>query len=165
MTVFSFLVAIYSYLLPMSPNHGIYLSVVKVQQNEDNISASMTMKVFTDDLENILKNEFGEDVVKHHSNIYQKNQNYIQTYFSKKLIIEINGKKQGFEFLQCEQLEEVFLLDFDLSCPKKWKQVKVTAPFFMELFPKQSNVFHIETQSSKRFGRTVLEKDYLYFDF
>ncbi|MDX1666488.1 MAG: hypothetical protein R3350_04640, partial [Saprospiraceae bacterium] len=55
----------------------------------------------------------------------------------------------------CEKENDVYRLTFNASCPPEWDRVSVSADFFMELFPTQSNIISLWHGRGKRFSRVT----------
>jgi len=135
--------------------HAIYISVIKIQHEEGANSADINMRVFNDDLKSILRNKFGYEAITEKETFCSDYGTYIQRYFEKRFICTINGEVVNFQLSNCERLPEVYQLAFKMDCPKDWKTAEIEADYFMELFPNQSNVLHLENGTIKRFGRTT----------
>ena len=136
-------------------DHAIYISVTKINHAADQPTATMNMRVFSDDLKSVLRNKYGFEAISDKATFCEDYETQMNQYFAKNLICHINQEEVSYYLSKCERLEEVFQLEFTMTCPQKWKTLKIDAPYFMELFPKQSNIVHIESGTKKRMGRTT----------
>lgn len=134
-------------------DHAIYISVIKVAHDELSPTAKIHVRVFADDLKSALRNKFGYEVISEKETFCSDYEGYINKYFEKQFLFNINQESTAYHLINCQRTEEVFQLEFEMDCPDKWEKVVIEAPFFMELFPNQSNVIHLEDSGNKRFGR------------
>lgn len=133
--------------------HALYISVIQIQHHENSPKATVNIKVFTDDFQSALRNEFSDYQPVLEEILCEEKSHHIKPYFDKHFNININKQKQELTFLNCQKEGEVYWLKFELEVPKKWETLKVEADFLMELFPTQSNILNVEYQGEKRFGR------------
>ena len=146
-------------------NHALYLSVLKIQHGKGADVADMHIRVFTDDLKNALRNEFGYESLSENGIFCSDYDTYLQQYFEKRITFTINEKAVKFKLDSCEETPEVYQLSFQMNCPKTWESVQIKADYFMELFPSQSNVLHLESGDTKRFDRMTKGDEALNFNF
>lgn len=145
--------------------HAIYISVIKIQHEQNQPQATIFMRVFTDDLKSALRNKFGYESITDKLSFCTDYENYINRYFKKQFTCLINNSSVEYQLSNCEKTEDVYQLEFVMECPEKWDSAKITAPFFMELFPNQSNVVHLENGDTKRFGRATKGNELLRIRF
>ena len=136
-------------------NHALYISVVKIEHKTGAATAKIHMRVFTDDLKSVLRNKFGYEAIREKETFCTDYENYINRYFEKQFICSINDGQTSFKLADCERTDEVYQLTFEMDCPETWTTAQINAGFFMELFPKQSNVLNVEDGTTKRFGRAT----------
>ncbi|MFK7981817.1 MAG: DUF6702 family protein [Saprospiraceae bacterium] len=146
-------------------DHAIYISVIKIQHEKGAETADLYMRVFTDDLKSVLQNKFGYEAIREKETFCSDYENYINRYFKKGFICEVNKKALDFQLSNCEKAAEVYELTFEMNCPINWNTAEIEANYFMELFPKQSNVLHLQDGDTKRFGRTTKGNELLKIRF
>lgn len=146
-------------------SHAIYIGVVQMSHVENRPSADIIVKVFQDDLQDVLKNAFDLKKMEAEIAYYNQYQLEIEQYFQNHLSCSINGQSMSLRLKKGEKAAEVYLLSFEIACPEVWKTVDIRADFFMELFPIQSNILHVENGKKKRFGRMKKDTDELRFEF
>jgi len=149
----------------ISEDHAIYISVIKIQHEAGAKTADIHMRVFTDDLKSVLRNKFGYEAISEKETFCSDYENYINRYFKKRLLFTINKEAINFQLSNCEKTTDVYQLIFRMDCPINWKTAQIEANYFMELFPKQSNVLHMEDGGTKRFGRTTKGNEILKMRF
>jgi len=118
-------------------------------------TATIHLRVFADDLKSALRNKFGHSAIMAKDTFCTVYEDYINQYFKKHFLFNINQENLAYHLVNCQRTEDVFQLEFEMDCPAQWQKVIIEAPFFMELFPNQSNVIHLEDSGNKRFGRAT----------
>ncbi len=152
-------------MLDIPADHAIYISVVKIDHETGGTTAKIHMRVFKDDLKSVLRNKFGYEAIREKETFCTDYEDYINHYFKKQFICTINGVATSFYLSNCEPTEEVYQLTFQMDCPINWESAQIEATYFMELFPKQSNVLHVEDGETKRFGRATKGNELLKMRF
>lgn len=147
------------------PDHAIYISVIKIHHELHQPIATLQMRVFADDLKDALRNKFGYEAILEKPTFCKDYENYLNGYFKKGFVCTINEAAVAYKLANCERVAEVYELEFTMECPTKWRTAKIDAPFFMELFPNQSNVVHVENGGTKRFGRATKGNELLRIRF
>ena len=146
--------------------HAFYIGVVQITMEK---TMTVQVKVFSDDLQAILQNDVGYNNVGAINKLCNAQSKHLQAYFQQNLKIHINEQPIELLLSKCEQINDVHLLHFKVnSCPPSWQQVLVTADFFMELFPTQSNMLQLiynDIETSRRFGKMTLQNSTLQFKF
>ena len=157
-TSFIFLVGSLSTLFVLKCNHAIYLSVAEVVHEKGKGDAQIKIKVFTNDMEDALFNEFSQRITLSDTAVFDANREYILQYFSNHFQISIDLKKQKLNLSRAELTGDAIWFYFNTGCAYDWKEVSVKADYLMELFPTQSNVISIEHDSKKQFIRLTNSK-------
>ena len=139
----------------LGDSHALYLSTVQIEHKVESDTASVQIKVFTDDLQSALRNAGEASAMIPAEELCQNSHVELSNYFDQHLKIKINGLKSTLSYKSCTLENDVFLLGFEIDCPKNWKEVQVVADYFMELFPTQTNVFQVSTGDTKRFFRVT----------
>lgn len=133
--------------------HALYLGTIQVKYEGDSAVAHLELKVFSDDLQSAIRNAYETFKPGPISDLFTENQPLIETYFGEHLQVEINGSIQVLQLTHHEQLNDAHLLKFELKSPSVWNQLELTADFFMELFPTQTNVVSVSYLQQKQFAR------------
>ncbi len=151
-------------------DHALYIGVIQIEHQEDTALSTMDIKVFSDDLQNALKNEFDWKQLPKVSVACDAHTNAIEQYFQNHLTISINKEPISITLQDCTNNTEVYILSYTLSTPKKWETLTLKADFLMELFPTQTNVLQVQYQSAKSktmqpfFGKMVKRQYQLEFE-
>lgn len=146
-------------------NHAIYIGVVQIDHQEGDSIAQIQVKVFADDFSNCLQNAFPNGAFFVEQSLCTDRSEAIESYFNQHLQCEINQQTSSLKLKKCQQEQDSYWLAFEMVCPRKWASATVTASFFMELFPTQSNVIQIKSNTQQQFGKTNLENQQYSFPF
>ncbi|MEM8908586.1 MAG: DUF6702 family protein [Bacteroidota bacterium] len=142
--------------------HNIYISTIQIEHWPGDTLASLQVKVFSDDLLDALRPSQGQSNWPKDSLCTSANLE-LKSYFEKNLQCQVNRQTSPLRLTQCQQTQDVHLLSFTLRCPIEWQTVTLTARFFMELFPQQSNVIQLRENDRTYFGRATSNKTTLHF--
>jgi len=136
------------------PPHAFYLAVVQLDHAAGGITAQVTIKVFTDDMQDALRNAFPDEFQPVATDAFcERLGDQAGRYFDRHFNCVINGEERPMNLQRCELQNDVYLLQFELSCPADWRELEVKADFFMELFPSQTNVLSILHGEEKGYFR------------
>ena len=95
--------------------HAIYISVVEIDHRDPSKQTQVKIKVFTDDLENALRNTFGHPFQLPDAQACLKEKQAIDDYFQQHFKLEVDGKKTVLSFQKGERNNDATWLYFDLS--------------------------------------------------
>lgn len=139
-------------------NHAIYLSMVEISHQKNETSTDIRIKVFLDDMEDAIRNSFGDAVSLTDASACDKYKANIQTYFNNHFIFSINNTKAVIRLESCEIAGDAISFRFETNGTAPWKEVSLTADFLMELFPTQANIVTIQYGEEKKFLKLTKSK-------
>lgn len=163
--VLVFLSLLSSWISHSVDEHAIYLSMIEINHAAHATKASVKVKVFTNDIEDALTNEFEERRKLSEENSCELNKHQIEQYFRHHLSISVDKTLLNLSLQKCELLTDAIWFDFEVSCPEKWTSAAVKASFLMELFPTQSNVVSLIHNEKKQFANLTQAKTTEVFKF
>jgi hypothetical protein len=125
-------------------DHETYLSVTEIEYKPEQQSLQIISRVFIDDMENVLSKRYQEEVSLSYKKDLKTHKNLLQKYFSKKLVVNIEGKPVELKLLgskfDADQIV-IFLEGLDI---KTFKKVKVENLLLTDLFDDQKNIVHVK---------------------
>ena len=153
-------------LLPVSTSystdHKFYLSVTQIEYEVDKSRVTAISRVFTDDLEETLKQRYDVQLALGTEDEDPKATYYISRYVEQKLVVEINNKPLEFDFVgftfQNDQI--VLLSEFSLISIDN-PEIKVINTLITDRYSEQQNLVHF--RMNKRKQSEVLTKDRPFF--
>ena len=122
---------------PSDPAHAIYISVLEVDNQQ------MKVKVFTDNLEDAIRNDAYNYIPSTEEDFHVVNQHAIEWYFQKKIRLQINSREVGFSINETMLEGDSYWITFILEEHQEWKTFELEAKYLMELFPDQTNVVKV----------------------
>lgn len=138
--------------------HPFHISITDIEYDKESRSLEIAQKIFTDDLETALKNEFGQTVDLNDENQREKHRTMIEQYLRKHLDLNVNGKQQEFEFLGMEREEDATWCYIEVGNVRKLKSLQVSNRLLLESFDDQMNLVHIKKDGKIRSMRLSAEK-------
>jgi hypothetical protein len=136
---------------PTLKDHPIYLSSTEVAYKPKTKSLEISVKVFSDDFENILSEIYKEKIEIGTDREHPKVQEYIMAYLNKNLKFTADQKRLEYRFVGREPGEKSDMFAYYI-----YLEVKNTAPFktlyiensmFVEEFTNQLNFISCHTKS------------------
>lgn len=136
------------------PEHAIYIAIVEINYNGQEKTTDLRLKVFTDDLKDVLRNFSEEYVLQSPEDFAAQNSLVIGDYFRSNLKIAMNGKVQTLKFVGAKEESDAHFLKFSLpKNQEEWTELQIEGTFFTELFPEQSNVVNLQVNEKRLFAR------------
>jgi hypothetical protein len=124
--------------------HKFYVSLVQMDYNEKNSSFEITMKIFTDDLENALKERSGLLLKLGTPDELPATDSILSAYISENFRLDVNGKELKYQYLGKEVELDVTWCYLEVSGVHSVEKIKVTDRMLTELFENQSNLIKIK---------------------
>jgi len=137
-------------LTSFSTNHKFYVSVTEIEHNEKNQSLQVISRVFTDDLESLLKKRYdprvrlGKKVETPGANIF------IQEYLQQRFTVEIDGKPLKIKFLGKEYENDMTLFYIEIPEVKKFSKIHIKNTVLLDMFEEQKNLVHVQYQGKTK---------------
>jgi len=136
--------------------HPMHVSVTEIEMDEKDTRLEIMMRVFIDDLEMTLKENFKDpslDILNPAKmTVDQMMTPYLGTHFK----IMLDNKIQVIKYLGHEKDNEAFIFYLEVNKVKKWKTIQVQNDIITEFYSDQSNLVHVtwvETVRSLRLTR------------
>lgn len=153
---------ILSSLIASSDNHAIYIATVEIRASAE---AEVNIKVFADDLQDVLRNYEEKPLVLGDETTLIANRQLIEAYFNEHLKFILNNQRKSLIFMDGTKENDVYFLSFKMITPEDWQTLSIKGDFFMEVFPDQSNVFTVYQAEKKQFCRTTKSSTEYTFTF
>lgn len=138
-----FLLIIFS-LSSFSAYHKFYVSVTEIEHNEKNSSLQVISRVFTDDLEKVLKERFDPDLRLGKKVETQGVEAYLKKYLEQRFTVEVDGKPLKITFLGKEYENDMTLFYIEIPEVKGFSNIKVENTMLLDMFEEQKNLIHVQ---------------------
>lgn len=130
--------------------HKFYLSVTEIEYNEENTSLQIISRVFTDDMENLLKTRYGKELYLTNKEEHPWADEYLEKYTSQKLRIMVDGKAYALNYLGKEYDNDQLVLYIEIEEIASFSSIVVQNEILTDLFPEQKNVVHVELKGKTK---------------
>lgn len=125
-------------------NHPFHVSVCEINFNEGSKSLEITHKIFLDDLENALKDEYGGKIdlmnIRNPGKIDEMVKNYVSNHF----IVSVDEKEVSANFIGSEVEEDAMWVYLEVPKVKRLSEIKVQNTILFQQFADQVNLVHIK---------------------
>lgn len=151
---------IFSFLLLVNISHPYYVSVVEMRNNPQAQRLELTCRMFTDDLEEGLKNEgFPRTFLTHPANKTVAAER-VFSYLNHHLKVGINGQQVNFSPLGYEVKEDAVNAYLQVPFNGSLKKVEFNSTILYREHPEQTGIFHV-LEGEKRESRRLVNPDSL----
>lgn len=130
-------------LISFTAAHKFYVSVTEMEYNEKNNSLQIISRVFTDDMENLLKTRYSDELYLVKKGEHPDAEAFLKKYLSAKLKILVNGEAKTFNYIGKEYDNDQLVLYLEVENVEPFKNISVQNEVLTDLFPDQKNVVHV----------------------
>ncbi len=130
--------------------HPFYVSVTTIEQSRSKTSLEISARIFFDDLEVALKDEFGgkTDLVK--TEYTEQNSRLIGQYFSRHFRIKVDGKAVPTEFLGFNIEGEAAWCFLEAKGVTSVQKIEIYNSLLYPSFKEQIHIFHLNINGKKK---------------
>ena len=134
----------------ISTHHPIFVSVTEINHNAANKSLEISCKIFTDDLEQTLRqqNKIRVDLLNPASK--QAMNVLVNNYIQKHLQLKVDDKAVVLEFVGFEQQEEGIISYFEVKNMATVKKLDITNTILYESRPQQMQIIHVMVNGERK---------------
>jgi hypothetical protein len=130
--------------------HPFYVSVTEINHNPKEQTLEVSCKMFSEDLEDILKKNYKTAVDLTAQKQQPQNEKMIQDYISKHLAIQANGKALKLNFIGFEKEAESVYCYFETEKINGVKKLDVTDSILQDFSDKQINIIHVVVNNNRK---------------
>jgi hypothetical protein len=145
--------------------HPFYMSVVDIKQDAKQQSLNISVRLFTNDLEDALRKTTGKSI----DVLNPKNKTEIDSivfhYIKKRLAIQVNGKLQMLHFIGYEKEEESVWAYLEIQKVVKPKTLTVDTKLLYDFLSQQVNIVHAEINAIKKSSKVTNPESRVEFSF
>lgn len=137
--------------------HKFYVSITKIEFVKKQSSLQIITKIFTDDIENALRQEFSKSIFLDSKKETAQADEYLKQYILQKIKIKVNGMPVKLNYLGKEYDTDMVVAYIEVTDITDLQTVAIENKVLMEMFPEQKNIIHLKTAKSRR--SLILDKD------
>lgn len=144
-------------LLSGASAHKFYVSITKIDFVKKQEALQITLKVFTDDIEDALQANYNPSLILKRKNEAPAVDASVENYLLQKLKIVVNNREVKLNYLGKEYETDMLVAYIEVAGIKELNTVTVEIKILMEIFSDQQNIIHVKTPSIRR--SLILDRD------
>lgn len=133
-------------LLSFTGAHKFYVSATDIEYNEQQRSLQIISHVFTDDLENLLKARYNNELYLVKEGEHPAADEFVEKYFKDKFSVSIDGKNRSLKYIGKEYDKDQLLVYLEAEGVEPFKNISVKNAVLTDLFPDQKNIIKVENK-------------------
>lgn len=141
-------------MMTISFVHPFYVSLIEIRHNEAEATAEISVRIFTDDLEQILRKQTNVPI----DLVNPKNKAAVEAELSKyirqKIQLTIDGKPSQMEYLGYEIQKESVWSYWEIPGLKTMKNLQADCNLLYDFVNLQTNIFHVK-KGEKEWSRKL----------
>ncbi len=146
-------------------NHPFYVSVTEINHNAQEATLEVSCKIFADDLEEILKKNYGKPVDLGASQQKAQHDALITGYVSKNLSMIADGKPVQLNYVGYEKEKESVFCYFEVRDVTAFKKLDLRNSLLQDLNTQQINIMHVIVKGSRKSYKLDYPKNTASFIF
>lgn len=152
-----------------SIKHPFYISVVEIKHDAKSQNLNISVKLFTNDIENALKKTSRPGVTKTIDLLNPKNKSEMETelmnYIKQRFSITINLKPTNLDFIGYEKEEDAIWIYLEVKKVNQPKTLKINTKLLYDFLPLQTNIVHVEINGIKKSSKVTNPDSIIEFKF
>lgn len=131
--------------------HPFYVSVCEIEVNEKSKKAEMSVKIFADDTEKMLKTRYQQTIFL--QNELGKNaaiDSLLHDYIQQNIILVIDEKRLKWQWVGAELEGDALWCYLEMPYSTSAQTIELKNTLFLELFDSQTNIVHIRKGNQRR---------------
>ena len=130
--------------------HPFYVSMTDINYNDNTRSLEISVRIFTDDLENTLRKYHKEKIDILHPASQEQMNSYVNDYIQQHLQMKVNDKTAALNFIGYEQQSESIWTYFEVSKVDKVNKVNIVNSLLHDYNTNQINMMHIKVKDKEQ---------------
>lgn len=130
--------------------HKYYLSLTRVVYNSKEQSIHITMRLFIDDLEKSLNNNFKKEFKLDTPKELVKTNDFIGFYLNNNFSITINDTLKNYTFLGKEYENDIVYFYIEIDSVSQINNISIQNTILMKEFDTQQNIIKLEINDQKK---------------
>ncbi len=130
--------------------HPFFVSVIDMKHNAKDKNLEVSVRVFIDDVEAVLKKNYNSTVDLSKSTKDAAVNNFIAKYIQSKLQLTINGKQQTIKYIGYEIQKESAWIYVEVNDIVSINSMSIKCNFLYDYQTKQTNIFNIKANGVEK---------------
>ncbi|WP_299210949.1 DUF6702 family protein [uncultured Dokdonia sp.] len=130
--------------------HKYYLSVTDIAYNKEEASLQIITRLFYDDLEEVLRERYSEDVTVDATADQEALDMYIKKYLNAKIKITVDGEEKTLSYLGKEYDDDFVVCYIEITGILSIQTLEIENTILMDAFTEQKNMIHTDILGKKK---------------
>ena len=148
--------------ISVDSDHAFYLSVIEVAYPAEDGNTALRIKVFSNDLQEAISEYDHTEKLIDQAQLCTVSIDQVTHYLNQHVKVQLDGVPVTLKIRDCRIEGDSHWLTFQIST-KPWKEIALSADFFMELFPTQTHVVNVLHGHKKQFARLTKDRQNCVF--
>lgn len=135
---------------PAPGAHPFYVSVVEVEHNAKDKALEVSCKIFVDDMEAVLKQNFKTAVDLSNASQETRNSQMLKEYITRNLLFTADGKPAKLSFIGFEKEKESIYCYFEVPNLPTLKKLELNNSLLHDYKQEQINIMHITVNGDRK---------------
>jgi hypothetical protein len=145
--------------------HPFYVSVTEIAHNKQERSLEVSCKIFIDDLEGIIKQNYKKGINLSDEKKQAENGGYINDYISKHLKLAADGKALQLSFVGFEKDSEAVFCYFEVVPISSIKNLDIENSLLQDFTDQQINIMHVTVNGKRQSHKLDFPNKKVSFSF
>jgi hypothetical protein len=126
------------------------LSVTDIAYNKEEASLQIITRLFYDDLEDVLRERYSEDLTVDATSNQEELDVYIKKYLKRKIKIIVNGEEKTLSYLGKEYEDDYVVCYIEITDIPSIQTLELENILLMDAFTEQKNMVHTDILGKKK---------------
>ncbi|MCW3112230.1 MAG: hypothetical protein JWR18_626 [Segetibacter sp.] len=145
--------------------HPFYVSVTEVSHNARTRSIEVSCKMFAEDIENVLKQNYKASVDLTNNNLQAENNRLMNDYMLKHLSFSIDLKPTAFKFVGFEKEKESVYCYLEVANVPSLKKISISNSILYDFKKEQINIIHVMVDGKRQSVKIDYPQNQANFSF
>lgn len=145
--------------------HPFYVSVTELNYNKTDKTIEISCKLFTDDLERTLSQQYKQPVDLSHPKDKAQVDKLVAGYLQQHLHLKINGQPVVIQYMGYEKEGEAAWCYLVVNAVPEPKQLQINANMLYEVFDSQIHIIHATVNGKRQSTKIANPRSEALFDF
>jgi hypothetical protein len=145
--------------------HPFYISVTEINHNAKEKSLEISCKIFAEDLEDVLKQNYKQPVDLTADKQHAQNDKVITDYINHHLALSADGKPVKLSYVGFEKQSEAIYCYFEVPNIPSVKKIDVTNTLLQDFTDQQINIIHVTVNGNRKSFKLDYPEKQVSFSF
>ncbi len=153
------------YKMTEAKKHPLYISIIDINHNAKDKALEVSVRIFTDDFENILKKYSNAKIDLSHPADKTAMDKLVSNYLLSRLQIKADNKNTALHYVGFELQQESIWTYFEVTNIASVKKIEVNTTILYDYQEKQINIIHAKVNGDEKSFRLDNPKSYAAFEW